>query len=67
MREIRFGLYILALLVVSFQQLHAGADPSSNGALQVVGEARNKLIPMTLKGYDGEVARVLKFDLEEMG
>jgi TolB protein len=67
MREICSGLYILVLLVVSFQQLHADADPNSNGALRVVGDARNKLIPMALKGYDGEVARVLKFDLEVMG
>ena len=49
---------------VSF--LKAGA-PGSGGNLQVVGEARNKLIPLALSGYSGEVATVLKFDLEVMG
>jgi len=41
--------------------------PGSGGNLQVVGEARNKLIPIALMGYSGEVASVLKFDLEVMG
>ena len=49
---------------VSF--LKAGAS-GSGGNLQVVGEARNKLIPLALSGYSGEVAAVLKFDLEVMG
>ena len=66
MREIRFGLYVsLALLAIPFHPLHAGAN--SGGALPVVGDAHNKLIPVAVKGYDGEVARVLKFDLEVMG
>jgi|TARA_B100001971_G_scaffold84562_1_gene77832 TolB protein len=47
--------------------LHAGAVINPGGALPVVGDAQNKLIPMAIKGYDGEVARVLKFDLEVMG
>ncbi|SVD97634.1 uncharacterized protein METZ01_LOCUS450488, partial [marine metagenome] len=51
-------------LNVSF--LKAGAS-DSGGNLQVVGEARNKLIPLALSGYSGEVAAVLKFDLEVMG
>ena len=33
----------------------------------MVGEARNKLIPIALEGFFGEVAGVLKFDLEVMG
>ena len=49
---------------VSF--LKAGAS-GSGGNLQVVGEARNKLIPLALSGYSGAVATVLKFDLEVMG
>jgi len=65
MREIRFGLYIsLALLAIP---LHAAAPLNPGGALQVVGDAHNKLIPVAMKGYDGEVVRVLKFDLEVMG
>ena len=68
MREIRFGLYIsLALLSIPFHPLHAGAGTNPGGALPVVGDAHNKLILMAVKGYDGEVARVLKFDLEVMG
>ena len=46
--------------------LKAGV-PTAGGNLQVVGEARNKLIPIALLGYSGEVAAVLKFDLEVMG
>ena len=30
------------------------------GNLQVVGEARNKLIPVALEGFTGEVASVLR-------
>ena len=68
MREIRFGLYVsLALLAIPFHPLHAGAGANPGGALPVVGDAHNKLIPVAVKGYDGEVARVLKFDLEVMG
>ena len=44
-----------------------GEALGSGGNLQVVGEARNKLIPLALSGYSGEVATVLKFDLEVMG
>ena len=34
--------------------------------LQVQGNV-GKLIPVTIKGYQGEVAKVLAFDLEVMG
>ena len=68
MREIRFGLYIsLALLAIPYHPLHAGAVANPGEALPVVVDAHNKLILVAVKGYDGEVARVLKFDLEVMG
>ena len=64
MSEIRFGLYVsLALLAIPFHPLHAGAGANPGGALPVVGDAHNRLIPVAVKGYDGEVARGLKFDL----
>ena len=59
-------LLAFGLLGLSINQLHAGAVPGG-GNLQVVGEARNKLIPIALEGFAGEVAGVLKFDLEVMG
>lgn len=59
-------LLAFGLLELSNNQLHAGAAPGG-GNLQVVGEARNKLIPIALEGFVGEVAGVLKFDLEVMG
>ena len=58
-------LLAFGLLELSSNQLHAGAAPGA-GNLQVVGEARNKLIPIALEGFVGEVAGVLKFDLEVM-
>ena len=65
MREIRFGRYFsLALLAIP---IHAGAVANPGEALPVVGDAHNKLIPVAMKGYNGVVARVLKFDLEVMG
>ena len=68
MREIRFGLYIsLAFLGIPFHPIHAAAPPNPDGVLPVVGDVHNKLIPVAVKGYDGEVVRVLKFDLEVMG
>ena len=57
---------ITIVLFSSATHLKAGV-PGSGGNLQVVGEARNKLIPIALMGYSGEVASVLKFDLEVMG
>ena len=59
-------LLAFGVLELSSIQLHAGAAPAG-GNLQVVGEARNKLIPVALEGFTGEVASVLKFDLEVMG
>lgn len=59
-------LLAVGLLGLSTNQLHAGSAPRG-GNLQVVGEARNKLIPIALEGFVGEVAGVLKFDLEVMG
>jgi TolB protein len=44
------------------------AAPPAGGALVVAGDVfKNKPIPVALKGYNGDVARVLKFDLEVMG
>ena len=60
------GLLITIVFFSSTTHLKAGV-PGSGGNLQVVGEARNKLIPIALMGYSGEVASVLKFDLEVMG
>ena len=51
-------LLAFGLLGLSINQLHAGAVPGG-GNLQVVGEARNKLIPIALEGFAGEVAGVL--------
>ena len=65
----RVFLCFLTVICIFFSRLsflYAGA-PASEGNLQVVGEARNKLIPIALIGYSGEVAEVLKFDLEVMG
>lgn len=59
-------LTVSCLFVTGLSYLYAGA-PASEGNLQVVGEARNKLIPIALSGYSGEVGAVLKFDLEVMG
>ena len=55
-----------SFLFSSTTDLKAGVS-GSGGNLQVVGDARNKLIPVALTGYSGEVAAVLKFDLEVMG
>lgn len=65
----RVFLCFLTVACIFFSRssfLYAGA-PASEGNLQVLGEARNKLIPIALSGYSGEVAEVLKFDLEVMG
>jgi TolB protein len=64
----RVFLCLLITIVIFFSTTHLKAGvPGSGGNLQVVGEARNKLIPVALIGYSGEVASVLKFDLEVMG
>lgn len=60
-------LLVASLLGVLIDDSYAGAAPGGGGNFQVVGDARNKLIPVALEGYTGEVASVLKFDLEVMG
>jgi len=68
MRKTRLPLFVWALLFAVINPfLHAGAGPNPDVALQVLGDVHNKLIPIAVKGYDGEVAQVLKFDLEVMG
>ena len=69
MRKIPFGrhIFLLVIFAASLPQLYAAVGPNPGGGLQVVGDAHNKLIAMAVKGYDGEVARVLEFDLEVMG
>ena len=55
-------------LFVSLLLFAAPILPAAGGPLVVVGDVfKNKPIPVALKGYNGEVARVLKFDLEVMG
>ena len=58
---------LLAFGVLELSYSTARRGGSRRGNLQVVGEARNKLIPVALEGFTGEVASVLKFDLRSWG